>query len=969
MIGGKKTREDLEKENRKLKEQIIQLKQKLEEEKREESFLNQYSCLFTKALMVGIGWDFISDKIEWSSNAAEVFNCIPEELPEDAKSFFEIIHPDDLVRVKEELEQKLIYDENRSDCSLEFRILFNSSDIIWIGANGKIFFSAEGKALSMFGILLDISKIKNQGRELEEKETILKSIFDYSPNQMYWKDCNLVYQGVNKSFADTMCAEPNDIIGVTNKQLLKNKSLVICCENTDKIVLESQKPLLGFEEEYIDPKGEKNYVLINKVPLFKEGVLDGILGISTDISMLKKTEREIELHKLRYQALFENSPMGMWDIDLTEVKNYLDAIKEKGIVDIKSYLQNNSNVFSEFIRKIKIIDVNKASLDFAGVKSKEELMQAYYNRKKIGKTDLLFIDGAVAVSDNSAELSVTEEVETVSGEKKHVFSKFSVNYGDNGYVHGILTFVDISNEVEIRKALIDSENRFKTIYESWGGGLGLVDLNGIVLDINKGGCKILGAEKEEVVGTFYYDYFDQKGKEKSWNLFLSLVAKPEYSMMERKYIRKDGSVVWGLVTITPMFDSNGVLQYFVVQVQDITAIKYVEEELQKSHDSYKELSNKYKQKNAQLRKALEQAERSEELKSEFLQNLSHEIRTPINAIIGFSNLMQEVDLDSGMRSQYLEIIESSSVHLLRLIEEIIEVSAVTTKKTKIKEKEFSVDTLFSNLYKQYSGVAAVKNLSFYLTKDSRYSDCRVVSDEENLKKIFDKLIDNAIKYTAKGFVDIGYIIENDDIYMFVRDTGVGVSEGVKSSILAPFSQAERGYNKKIYGLGLGLTFASEMTKLLNGNINIESELYKGSKFVIKLPGVVREKRKREISISRVAVNNILILEKDESCFRWLSSALKHVAIDFKTSQVQNEKELFRLLDEKQSKLIFVNSIYCNQSIKAFLKKIREIAPDIGVVILIDAEADMGDGEMCNEYCCIKKPIELNLLRNIVDKFR
>lgn len=959
------TIEELKRENDKLREELALLKQ----EQKIDVSQNKDFWGFEDLGIVQFSWDFTNRKITWSKNAIDLLNLDEAHLNISETEFLKLLPLKDAEIICGERQQDKPKNET---CKLEFQIRDKQENLTWLRFLGKRNFSNNNECIGIQGIIFDINELKNKESELGSKHEFIEQMIDYFPNQIYWKNKDLVYEKANQKFADSIGISLDKLIGKTDKELNNNKEFITRCQESDKIVKKTEKPLLDLEEEYVDKNGERCWVLTHKIPQFKNGKFNGILGVSTNITKRKIAEEEIKLNKLRYLALFDKSPMGMWEKDLTDVKIYVEELKNRGVTDFRNYLTNNPNELLECSKRIKILDANKVALQFDGVKSKTELIDAY--ARKISKsTAKLFIEGICAIAEDKKGFTMQAEIENIAGIIKTVFTKLSIEYSPTGKVHAILAFIDVSEEVKNRKALFESEEKFKAIYDSSGGGIGIIDVNGIVLDVNNGGCEILGIKRQDIVGKPYINSVAEEDKENSRNVFLEVVGREKPMILERKYIKGNGRIVWGLLTATPVFNSEKQMQYLIVQLQDITAIKYVEAKLKKGQEELRVLSDKYKQQNTELQQTVERAERSEKIKSDFLQNLSHEIRTPVNAIMGFSNLIQLENLEQEQQNQYLEIIKNSSEHLLRLIEDIVEVSTLTTNKVEVSKKEFNINQLLAKLSDKYKDIADTKGLSFTVVQDALYSDFVIVSDENNLRKVLDKLIDNAIKYTPKGSVDIGCSVDGDDIYFFVRDTGVGISKAMQMSILNPFFQADRGSNKKIYGLGLGLTFASEMTKLLGGEIVIDSNISEGSKFTIKISDVVKAKIEREYcdeNSVNILEDKILIIEKEDINFLYITTALKHIATEFDVFHAKNRNDVFALLSKHSFKLLLISIGKYEKQLCDLVQEIQHRNPGIRLVAQIEHDIDDEfKQKVCTEYECVRKPIELNKLRSIIDEVK
>ncbi len=252
------------------------------------------------------------------------------------------------------------------------------------------------------------------------------------------------------------------------------------------------------------------------------------------------------------------------------------------------------------------------------------------------------------------------------------------------------------------------------------------------------------------------------------------------------------------------------------------------EELRATTDALKES-------NEELTFAKGKAEESDKLKSVFLTNMSHEIRTPLNGIIGFSNLLNSQEQTDKKGKYFTEIISKSGEQLLKIIDDIIEISQLETQQVKISTSKVNINYLLINLIEEYRYSTDKKGIELVLETNLSDDDSTIYTDEPKLLKILTNLIENAIKFTKKGFVKVKYDVKNEMLAFDIEDTGIGFEQGNTFNIFDRFVQANEGISFDFGGLGLGLTIAKLNTELLGGKINAKSELEKGSTFDFNIP--------------------------------------------------------------------------------------------------------------------------------------
>ncbi len=286
---------------------------------------------------------------------------------------------------------------------------------------------------------------------------------------------------------------------------------------------------------------------------------------------------------------------------------------------------------------------------------------------------------------------------------------------------------------------------------------------------------------------------------------------------EFKDRRRDGSEFWVATAVTPVRDGDGRVRHFVAMQDDITERKLAEE---------------------RLREAGELAEIANRAKSELIANMSHELRTPLNAIIGFSSALIEGSLgavENAKHREYLRDIHGSGEHLLSLINDILDVSAIEVGKINLKEEPVALDAVLESSLRmvapraQAGGVAVSSALPPHLPE--------LVVDARRLKQVLVNLIGNAVKFTPSGGrVRVWAAVETGGgLAIGVADTGIGMSEAELGKALQPFGQVESSLSRRYEGTGLGLPLSKGLIEAHGGSMAIASRKGAGTEVVVRLP--------------------------------------------------------------------------------------------------------------------------------------
>ena len=277
----------------------------------------------------------------------------------------------------------------------------------------------------------------------------------------------------------------------------------------------------------------------------------------------------------------------------------------------------------------------------------------------------------------------------------------------------------------------------------------------------------------------------------------------------------------------------------------VLAVSSLVDKLHKSFLEEKKLQLLLKKESYDLLIAKQKAEESDRLKSAFLANMSHEIRTPMNGILGFSALLSEPGIDSEDRQNYISIIEKSSVRMLNIINDIVDISKLESGLMEINLKPTCINEQLRFVHSLLKPDAQDKKLSLSYTYCLQDSESTIITDVEKFYAIISNLVKNAIKYTDHGSIDFGYVLRPDPdsatksgitmLEFFVRDTGIGIPENRQEAIFERFIQADIKDLQARQGVGLGLSIAKSYVNMLNGRIWVESKQSHGSTFFFTIP--------------------------------------------------------------------------------------------------------------------------------------
>ncbi len=384
-----------------------------------------------------------------------------------------------------------------------------------------------------------------------------------------------------------------------------------------------------------------------------------------------------------------------------------------------------------------------------------------------------------------------------------------------------------------------------------------------------------------------------------------------------------------------------------------------------------------KNQNLQLKIAKKKAEESDKLKSAFLANMSHEIRTPLNGILGFSELLKYTNSKQEI-TDYINIINNSGNQLLNIINDIIDIAKIEAGELQFVKRDVNINTVLDDLYKVFN--QAIKGLKQDRVKLILNKPVRVLNlftDSKRIHQVLSNLIDNAIKFTNKGTINIGYELENNQrIKFYVKDTGVGIDQSMHELIWERFRQVDGSLTREYGGTGLGLPICKNIIERLDGEMWMESKPDEGSVFYFTLPleiaksKDIQAKDPGSVSFKRNwKKHNVLIVEDDESNYLYLNAILKNTGIEIQ--RAVNGKNAIEICNNNRDIDIVLMDLQIPElnGLDA-TREIKKIRPELPVIaqtaFAMVNDEDKAYEAGCNAY--ITKPLRRAGLFKLMDRY-
>ncbi len=547
----------------------------------------------------------------------------------------------------------------------------------------------------------------------------------------------------------------------------------------------------------------------------------------------------------------------------------------------------------------------------------------------------------------------------------------------------------LAQNVKIRLAereLLQSKKFTESIISNAQDGIFVIDLKGRFILVNDSFVKMTGYSKSFLTRKRFDELLLNKkqGEEK---LLSEIISKGIDGNYELEFIKKNGEKFPVVISAAYLNDTSDKPEAVVITVKDITEYKNILSELTLHRDHLEELVKKrteeLRKTNKKLLQAKEMAEESDRLKSAFLSNMSHEIRTPMNAITGFAQLLKDPSTPKEATDQYIDIIINKGNLLLNIINDIIDISKVEAGKIEIIKSGCNIDEMFLDLYATFENIKKAgkkSHIDLRFVKPDIDSDITVYTDPFRLKQILTNLIDNAIKFTERGFVEFGYSVileaKKPRIRFYVRDSGIGIPEDKQKLVFNRFRQIEDSHTRRFGGTGLGLTISKKLVELLGGDLKVESHEGEGSTFFFTIPFKPVKVTNNKVETRVVKKENpdwrnkvVLIVEDNNSSFLLMKSYLEGSGVKIlRAGNGEEAVEMCKTNPEIELVLMDIQlPVMDGYKATSLIKKVRKDLPVIAqtaYAMVEDVNESLKAG--CDKH--VSKPVRKDVLLSVIGEY-
>lgn len=805
----------------------------------------------------------------------------------------------------------------RPNIDLEENFTDNKGEQRWLLSSHFPLFDTKGEINGLVGIGYDITDRKTAELEILKKQEFIETILENSPigfavNKI--DDGSIIYVG----------SKFEEIYGVLRGSL-RSVSEFFDIVYTDTVqrelireriindILSNDPSRMRWDDIEITVRsGEKRFVTAINIPLYEQNIM---ISTVQDVTARNISEKALVESYEFNNTLLSTIPFGM------------DIVDEEGTVLFQS--ANFQQLFGD-----KAIG--------------SKCWELYRDDKKQCLDCPLF---------NGIKIGMTENYESagIMGDKVFDISHTGILF--QGKKAMLEIFIDITERKQMEQKIIESEAYYRTLVDTSPDGIIIMNTEGKVSYGSFKAYEIFGVPQDfRIQGTSVLKWIAQVNKMEVMKRLAGILKgniDPEtHEYMLRKY---DGTLFWGELSSSALFDPKGIPNAILIVCRDITDRKKAEAEL---------LESKLK------------AEESDRLKTAFLHNISHEIRTPMNAIVGFSTLLNEPGLDKETQSSYTGIIMQSSNQLLNIVSDIIEISNIEAGLIKLNKRETNLNSVIKECYARFRREAEVKGIGFSYETVLSDSDSVIITDESKLVQVVSHLINNAVKFTSAGQIIFGYKHKNEQIEFFVSDTGIGIPQEHHSRIYDRFYKVENSAPRLYEGTGLGLPISKAFIELMGGTIRLTSRAGGGTTVYFTIPYDNIEHQAIQIPDDETKPNDkqkgrktILIAEDEDNNYRLMQAVLERH--DYNIVHAEHGQKAVEIFESgREVDLIIMDIKMPVMDGYEATRIIKKINPDIPIIaqtaFAFDSDREKALSAGCDDY--LAKPVKSETLLAMIEKY-
>jgi PAS domain S-box-containing protein len=745
--------------------------------------------------IAGVGnWEWLpdTDRQQWSRELSRIFGRDPSLPPPSPEDFLTYLHPDERPRARECLDRTL---KTGAPFRIDVRIVRSDGETRTVDLRGRLSQGDDGGPSRLIGAAQDITERKQAEEALRQSEEQSRVLFEHQIIAMAMTSPEKGIVRVNDQFCRLLGYSREELAHMTWRDITHPDDLADSVIQFNR-VMAGEIDSYSLEKRYVRKDGEIVYGHASLGCVRNsDGSMAYLLALLSDVTERKKAEEALRKSEEAYRGLFELSP---------------DAIVVWG----------SDGIFGA---------ANKAAATLLGLDKPEDI---------VGRRWPDF----VAQEDRAARAETLQTVEKGGGVNESEFrlqrkdgsrvfvqSRVRATLDGAGNLAQTVAMVrDITARKQAEEATYLSEARFRSIFEAAGHGMALLDLDGRFLKVNAAFCRIIGYSEDEMRVRTFLDITHPEDMAESLTTAQRMGAG-EMSNLElvKRYVRKDGGIVWVQLNVSVVHDAAGAPVYRICQVQDITGRKRAEEELRAYRQHLEEL---VALRTSDLAKTNEELQAVNQELETFSYSVSHDLRTPLRAIDGFSRILLE-DYSRKLKPEgrrMLNVVHDNTVRMGRLIDDILAFSRLS--RGEMSSALIDMDRSVRTVLEEMAPVFAGRKLRFDIKPLATAQ-----GDGAMIKRVWTNLIDNAVKFTGgkpDSVIEIGSTEGGKDTIYYVRDGGVGFDMQYVDKLFGVF---QRLHSSEFDGTGIGLAIIKRVIARHGGRVWAEGKVNEGATLYFTLP--------------------------------------------------------------------------------------------------------------------------------------
>jgi len=739
--------------------------------------------------MASIGrWelDLDEDRLDWSPGIFEIFEIDPEQFAASYEAFVALIHPDDRAAVDDAYAQSL---KDRRPYDIVHRLLMKDGRVKWVHERCRTDYDADGVPLRSVGVVQDVTEQKSAEETLSESRELLRAVLDAIPVRVFWKDRDLTFLGCNAPFArDAGFENPEDLVGKDDYAMGWREQADLY-RTDDRLVIDSGEPRLLIEERQMTPAGEGIDLLTSKVPLRDaRNEVVGVLGTYYDVTELRRAERALRQNEELLRGLFDTMPSGA---AIYEVRG--DGSRGSDYI-VKAFNATSLGIEGKIQEEV----VGKSLFDLRPTIDEYGLIPVFQRVWQTGEPALF--PSSLYVDEHFTNWYENRVFRLPSGEIVAIYD-------------------DVTERVQAEESAAESADNFQRLFDASLNGMAhceiVLDEQGRPVDyrflrVNDTFEAQTGLKKEDVEGRTIREIIP--GFEESAFDFIGVHGKVALTGEETEFEQYQEHLGrWYSVHLYSPRKGQ-----FISMFSDITERKEIEQEIRRLND---ELERRVAARTAQLEAA------NKELES-FAYSISHDLRSPLRAADGFSEILRE---DYGDRLDaeglaHLERISGAVHHMTELMDGLLQLSRLNRESLDVRKVDLGA--LAAEILHELHARDAERAV------DERIGDDLIADADPKLARIIlQNLLGNAWKFTARhetAHIDVGATRSDGGRTFYVRDDGAGFDMRYADKLFGAFQRLHTA--DQFEGTGIGLATVQRIVHRHGGSVWAEAEIEKGATF-------------------------------------------------------------------------------------------------------------------------------------------